>query len=169
MTTLYKFTDADGYTRRGESNECKWGENVTYSAKKAPRTLCTAGVIYAYEDPLIAVIMNPIHGNYKAPLLWESRGDIVVKDGALKCGCMTLTTVKKMAIPEITHKQRIAFAILCGKSVYKDGAWNRWANLWLSGEDRSRKSAYAAYAAADAAYADAAYAAAYAAAMLLCC
>ena len=77
----------------------------------------------------------------------------------------------------LTKEVLVEFAILCAKRVYKDKVWNKWADDWLSGVNRSNKAANAAYAAAyaaanaaantaaNAAYAaaNAAYAAAYAA------
>ena len=72
----------------------------------------------------------------------------------------------------MTLIQKVALSILVSKQVYKGRKWNKWANDWLSGKDRSYNSAVAAYAEAAAAakgYIDikkssiAAYAAAYAA------
>ena len=78
----------------------------------------------------------------------------------MKCGCKTLTTLKKISLPEISTEQRIEIAIRCAQLACKEPAWNEWASKWLSGEDRSKESANAAYRAAAAAYAaNAAYAA----------
>ena len=149
--TLYKLTNANGYTR----NDTKWGENVTHRATGKPRQdLCSNGYIHAYTDPLLAVVFNSIHANFDEPQLWEARGKIAKSDG-LKVGCRSLTTLRRLPLPVITPNQHVHFAILCAKQVCTDVVWNRWADAWLTGVDRTNAAAYAARAAA--------YAAAYAA------
>jgi alkylhydroperoxidase/carboxymuconolactone decarboxylase family protein YurZ len=139
--TLYKLTDARGCTR----NNTHWGEGVTRVAT-GEGELCGPGWLHAYTHPLLAVLLNPIHANTKNPLLWEARGVVGKSDHGLKVGCTTLTTVRKIPLPEITTAQQIRFAILCVKTVCKNPSWNAWADRWLSGEDRS----LAAIAAAEA-------------------
>ena len=113
--TLYKLTDEDGYTRRGKSNATKWGENVTHSATGAGG-LCTDGVVHAYEHPLTAAFMNLIHANIRNPVLWECAGEITHREGQIKCGCKTITTVRRVDFPVITTEQRVRVAILCARS-----------------------------------------------------
>ena len=166
MTTCYKLT-YDDYTTR---NNTSWGENVTHKLpEKKKYTLCSGDVIHAYPSPELAALMDVIHGGYLPyGILWECIGEEVVADGT-KIGCRVLTTLAQIPIPSYTPNQRIAFGILCAQYVYKDPDWNAWANEWLSGADRSEKSARATYydahaaarAAAHATYA--AYAADYAA------
>jgi len=143
MSTLYKLTDENCYTRRGKSNETRWGENVTHTARRgATRYLCTSGVIHAYESPLLAALFNPIHTHMHSPLLWEAKGKIVVRDGQVKCGCVRLTTLRQVPPPEITIIQRVAWAILCARSMSDPPApWGLWAAGWLSGRDRSADAA----------------------------
>jgi len=93
---LFKLTTQDNKTRAGENNECVWGPNVTHSAIGDGKELCSAGFIHAYESPLIAVLMNPIHANIDNPKLWECDGEVIKRDGQLKCGVRTLTTVMKL-------------------------------------------------------------------------
>jgi hypothetical protein len=94
-------------------------------------------------------LLNPIHANFETPRLFiaetKGRGK---HDKGLKSGYKEMRLIKEIALPEITLTQKIAFGILCAKKVYKDIAWNKWANKWLNGKDRSKKSA-----AANAAYA----------------
>jgi len=162
---LYKLTDKDGYTY---NPSLLWGVGVTHTAAKGKPKLCSPTVIHAYTSPLLAELMDRLHGNYGATkLLWEAEGDVVISDG-LKVGVKQLTTVSQIDVPSLTTVQRVAFAIYCGMEVYNDLSYHAWAGKWLSGEDRSGKAAYAAAYAADAAAytaADAAYttAAAYAA------
>ena len=159
MSTLYKLSDSDGKTMNGT----QWGPGVSHSGT-GKGGLCGPGWIHAYEHPLVAVLMNPIHASFKNPRLWEAEGEIAIRDGQLKCGCKTLTTVREIPLPSITTEMRVRFAILCAKEVCADLSWNAWADKWLSGEDRSVEAAKAAaWASYDAAAwaADAVAAAAY--------
>jgi hypothetical protein len=82
-------------------------------------------------------LLNPIHAAFKDPILWEAEGEVVLNDRGLKVGCETLTTVRRLPLPEVTTTQRVAFGILCAKEVCKNAAWNSWADAWLDGRDRS--------------------------------
>ena len=152
---LYKLTDENGMTR----DETQWGPGATHSGTGAGG-LCGPGYIHAYEHPLLAVLLNPIHANFRNPRLWEATGEIALRDGHLKCGCVSLTTLREIPVPKITAEQCVRFAILCAKQVFRDTAYTAWADKWLSGEDRSAwAAAEAARAAAEAARAEAAEAA----------
>ncbi|KKL58315.1 hypothetical protein LCGC14_2226540, partial [marine sediment metagenome] len=60
--TLYKLTDSNDQTY----GKTQWGPGIEHAASgKGP--LCTEGWLHAYTDPLLAVLLNPIHGNYKDP------------------------------------------------------------------------------------------------------
>lgn len=164
MSKLWKLTDSTGKTR----NDTQWGENVSHSATGAGTKLCSDGFIHAYRSKWIAIFMNPVHGHFEEPLLWEARGKVVLEEGDLKCGCKTLTTIKQYPLPYLSIEERVKIAIYCALSVYKKESFVAWAKNWLNGTDRSCKSAYAAadaaaYAAHTANAADA-YAAAAAAA-----
>ena len=143
---LYKLTDQNGNTRA----ETNWGENVTHKATGKGTRLCSDGVIHAYDSPLKAALFNPIHGNFKDSLLWESEGDIVVNDH-LKVGVKSLTTLRQIPLPEISTEKRVEFAIRCTLKVYPDARWVKWACSWLDGSDRSEAAAWAAARAAEAA------------------
>jgi hypothetical protein len=145
---LYKLTDSKHQTR----NSTQWGENVTHEATGDGK-LCGPGWLHAYTDPLLAVLLNPIHGNIGNPVLWEAEGDIGKDDRGLKVGCKSLTTIKQLDSPEITVVNRIAFGIFCALEVYHETKFKKWANGWLNNTDRSAYAAAVAYAAANAAYA----------------
>ena len=156
---LYKLTDSDFCTHKNT----KWGENVTHSVTGEVE-LCK-NALHAYTDPRLAAILNPIHSDFINPILWEAEGNVVVRDHT-KVGCNRLTTIRQIPLPKISTEQRAKFAITCAKKVCKDKKFNDWADKWLSGEDRTKKSAanagcVAANACCVAAYADitAAYAA----------
>ena len=144
MAKLYKLTDVDRYTR----NNTKWGKNVTHTTDGSGE-LCGPGWLHAYTDPLLAVLLNPIHCNYSRFRLWEAEGEIGKNDKGLKVGTRSLTTIREIPIPKITTKQKIRFAILCAMAVYKDETWTDWANNWLSGKDRSAATAVVAAEAAE--------------------
>ncbi len=146
MANLYKLTDGEGKTFGGT----QWGPGVSHSGT-GEGELCGPGWIHAYEHPLVAVLMNPIHADFKNPRLWEAEGEVGLRDGQLKCGCETLTTIREIPLPAVTTEMRVRFAIMCAKEVCADFSWNAWADRWLSGGDRTQAAAKAAWAAAEAA------------------
>jgi hypothetical protein len=141
---LIKLTDENGRTRGGT----QWGPGVSHSGT-GEGNLCGPGYIHVYETLEIAQFMSPIHVAFKNPIAWESEGIICKRDGQLKAGCRTLTTIRQVPLLAISTDKRVKFAILCGKSVYSDAAWNRWADGWLSGDDRSARAAQATATAAE--------------------
>lgn len=143
MTTLYKLTDQDGYTRRRMSGETKWSPGFTLEASGKDE-LCSSSFVHAYTHPLLAVLLNPIHARIENPLLWEAEGDIALTDDGLKVGCTRLTTIKQIDLPVISTEQRVRFAVLCAKAVYEGPGWKKWADNWLSGADRTKTTAMAA-------------------------
>ena len=142
----YKLTDQNGQTY----NNTQWGENVSHSAYgESGQELCSDGWIHFYTHPLLAILLNPIHANFNSPRLWEAESSGDELHEPLKSGSRTLTTLKEIPLPKISLNQKVAFGILCAKEVCTDKGWNAWADKWLSGEDRTKESAYsAAYAAA---------------------
>ena len=143
MTRLYKLTDRKHQTK----NATQWGENVTHEAS-GKGNLCGPGWLHAYTDPLLAVLLNPIHASLSDPVLWEAKGKVGKTDHGLKVGCVKLTTLRIIPLPEITTEQRVRFAIFCALEVCQEPAFVKWAENWLSGKDRSKKAAEAAAQAA---------------------
>jgi hypothetical protein len=141
---LYKLTDSNDQTK----NSTQWGEGASHSGT-GKGEMCSEGWIHAYRDPVLAVLMNPAHADFRNPHLWEAEGR-VSKDDGLKVGCKTLTTTRRIDLPVVTVEQRIRFGILCAKKVCNNPAWLAWADGWLSGKDRSQMTARAAWADADA-------------------
>ena len=135
----YKITDQDDRTYNG----CQWGENVTHTSS-GTGPLCTEGWIHYYTDPLLAVLMNPIHGAFdnEAMRLWKCKaGGAHKSDHGLKEGCTSLTTIRRVEIPKVSTEQRVRFAILCARAVCKDPGWVSWSDKWLAGTDRSAATA----------------------------
>jgi hypothetical protein len=170
---LIKLTDADGYTRRGDSGETLWLPCGTRPPRLDGAKLCAAGVYHAYSSPEQAAMMDCIHAELlsRGGRAWWAEGEVVKADGS-KVGCHELVLVEPAELPVLTTAQRVRVAIYCAQELGSHGdAWDRWAERWLSGEDRSASSAKEAWAeraaradAADAAgAADAARSAAWAA------
>ena len=137
---LYKLTNPEDQSL----DRTQWGEGVTHTAPGDAAEPCTASIIYAYADPLLAVFMDPAHGGFgPSAHLWEADGDIMVSKGT-RLICKSLTTLRRIDLPVVTMEQRTRFAILCAKAVYKEADWNAWADAWLDGTDRSAKSARSA-------------------------
>ena len=129
--------------------------------------LCTSGWLHCYTDPLLALLMNPIHAAIHCPRLWFAEALAPLKDdgdGGTKIGTRQLTLIREISYVPLTTEQVVTFGIICAQQVCCEPQWQAWAENWLTGKDRSANAAYAIYtAAADAADA-AANAAAYAAA-----
>ena len=166
---LYKLTDENDQTHGG----CQWGPGVTVETD-GQGELCGPGFTHWYTDPLLAVLLNPIHGAFSLETahLWKGEGEIAVEDNGLKVGCVKATTTKRIPLPVVTIEQCVRFAILCVLQMRTNDDFCLWADKWLTGEDQTKEAARAAaraaawaaaYAAADAA-ADAAAGAAEAAA-----
>ena len=144
---LIKLTDENNQTY----NDTQWGENVTHTVEWSGN-FCASGVIHCYQDLTVALLLNPIHVNFTRPRAWEAEGKVLLSDKGLKFGVKSLTTIREIApLPEITTEQRIKFGILCALAVYKEPNFIKWANKWLSGEERVAEAAWAAWAAAEAA------------------
>lgn len=148
----YKLTDKNGNTK----NNTHWEVGTTHEATgDLSQGLCSDAYIHVYDDPLIAVIMNSRHAHIIEPILWrcEVSGDSLVE--SLKSGYRVVTMLERVELPVLSNEQLIAFAILCSLKVYRAKHYVKWAEDWLSGKDRSRGSAVAAYTGAAATYATA--------------
>ena len=159
----YKLTGQDMQTYGGT----QWVLGEPKAVPEADRSdeMCSSGVLHYYTSPEQAVLFNPIHADIPSPRLFRVEIDREVDCDGLKGCCHSMTLLEELPLPVITTEQRAAFAIRCALEVYTDPAFVRWAEAWLSGEDRSADAARAAaYAANAAAYAANAANAAYAAA-----
>lgn len=141
---LYKLTDEHGNTE----NNTHWDVGVKHEIAKELRDctipLCSSSYIHAYENPLIAVFMNPVHAGFKSPILWLATGWVSRREGMLKCGCFSLRIVEKLSLPVLSTTQRVAIGIHCALSVYTEPTFVEWAKNWLAGVDRTVRAAEAA-------------------------
>ena len=136
---LYKLTDENGQTYGG----CQWGENITHGEDElleGEGPLCSGHWYHAYQDTILAVLMNPAHAKFENPRLWAAEANIG-REKPDKVGCKSLTTLREVPLPDITITQRQAFAILAALEVYDGLKFVAWAEKWLSGEDRSAATA----------------------------
>ena len=141
----YKLTDKNGKTQSGQVCETQWGEGVTHTATGQELELCTDGVIHYYDDPYLAILMNPVHGNYdeETMQLWEVETEGKTITDGRKSGAKTVTTMRRIAKPTLSTRQRMEIAIRCALEVYHEKAFREWATRWLSGADRSEEAALA--------------------------
>ena len=137
MTTVYKLTDQNMQTYNGY----QWvpGETRTTDGTGG---LCGPGWLHAYTDPLLAVLLNPIHANIKTPRLFRCTASGEMRnDKGLKVGYTSLTLDEELPLPEISMTHHIAFGILCSLEVHHTPGYVKWANAWLDGTDRTKRSA----------------------------
>jgi hypothetical protein len=153
---VYKFTDTD--------NRCR---GYQYAPGKVHEftgvgSLCSPGWSHAYVHPLLAVLHDPIHGQYlPGGVLWRcDTGDgVVLHDGKMKLGTSKITLVELVDIPEIPTLQRVEYGIRSALCIVTSERWKSWARGWLDGTDRTTGAAAWAWAEAAWAWAEAAEAA----------
>lgn len=134
---LYKLTDANNQTWGG----AQWGKDVSMTITSKSADLYTGDVIHCFRTPLIASFMTPMYTDrLRGGNLWESEGEIIADNGLI-AGCKTLTTLRRIEIPQMTPTHRAAAAILCAKTLPQPTKWRIWADDWLSGGDRSTETA----------------------------
>jgi len=105
--------------------------------KTEEEILCSPDWLHFYSDPLVGLFLNPIHADIKNPRLFrvEVKGK-GLDDNETKYGYSHVRLIEELLVPQISPVQRVRFAILCAKKVYKGKEWNEWANKWLSKKNR---------------------------------
>jgi len=137
MKIAYKLTDSKMRT----CNEFQWELGKWYETT-GEGELCSPSWFHFYSNPLVGLFLNPIHADIKNPRLFRAEVEgKFLDDNGLKCGYSRARLVEKLPVPQISLAQRVRFAIFCVKKVYKEKEWNKWANNWLSGKDRTEESA----------------------------
>jgi len=133
MKIMYKLINSKMRT----CNEFQW-ELGKWCETTGNWGLCSPSWLYFYNDPLIGLFLNPFHADIKNPRLFrvEVEGKFL-NDNGLKRGYSRVRLIEELPVPQISPVQRVRFAILCAKKVYKEKEWNKWANNWLSGKDRT--------------------------------
>jgi len=113
MEIGYKLMDAQ---MRTFNRTCQWALGVTKTVT-GRGDMCGPGWLHSYRDPLLAVLLDPIHGNYgsDARLFEVQCGGITKSDRGLKFGDTEQTLVKELVPPQVTIKQRVQFAKNCAE------------------------------------------------------
>jgi len=138
----YKLTKQDLTSFDG----CQWELGVKKTTS-GEGELCSSGWLHCYKAPLLAVLLNSIHADFRNPRIFEVEvGGEELHDGMLKSGFSEMTLMKEIELPIVTLTQRVAFGILCALKVSKDENFIKWAQNWLNETDRTKEAAYAAYA-----------------------
>ena len=162
----YKLLNPDLTTHGG----FKWEVGKTYTIDKPGNELCSNQVFHCYESPATATIFNRRHANIQNPVCYSVEVGEIVADDGLKMGTKSMALIDPVDLPAFTKRQYRIFAIYCARYALNKAKlnipeWDKWADLFLSGDAAAAYAADAYAAAAAAAYAaDAADAAAYAAA-----
>ena len=86
----FKLTDVNDQTY----NKCQWGESITHTADGGG-VLCSKKWIHFYQNKYLAVLFNPMHGNFDTNMhMWRGKATGKFKhDKGLKSGCTKLTSV----------------------------------------------------------------------------
>lgn len=107
-----------------------------------------------YDDPLVAVMMDPVHCQFGSgarlwKVAWSGANN---NDNGLCRYVQECVVLEEVQLPTISVEQRIRAAIYCVQAVLPTDtipAWTAWADGWLSGNDRTRKTAETAMLAAE--------------------
>ena len=139
MTICYKLTDKSQNTHSDTHwTPGEWRE-VEYTG-----VLCSGGVLHCYDSPEDAVFFDLIHARLLPDgLLWEAEYEGPSTSDGTKRGVGRMRVLRQIDPQEMTTEQRVERAIRAAKTVCEDPDWNRWADGWLSGEDRSAEAARA--------------------------
>ena len=115
---------------RTTCNNTHWPIGQWVEAQGDPNQgLCSDGWLHCYDSPELALFLNPIHANISDPIVCEVEVEGKSRnDKGLKRGYRRMRVTKDLAIKRPTTEQCVRFAILCVKQVYKDDAWNAWAD-----------------------------------------
>lgn len=137
----YKLITQDHKTRVGEPNETTWELGQWVKAVGEGATLCSDGYLHCYDDPHLALLLNPLHADIKNPIVCmvEVRGESR-KSGSMKSGFKEMRVTEYLSTT-VTLTQRVAFSIFCALRVYNSPGFTEWANNWLSGRDGSANAA----------------------------
>lgn len=124
-SVVYKLTDQAMRTHGGyQWTLGEWRET------SGEGDLCGKGWLHWYHDPLLAVLLNPIHADFANPRLFEAEADGETRDDhGLKGGSTRLRIVREIPLPAVTRTQRVALGVLCTQAVIADRcpAWSAWA------------------------------------------
>ena len=144
---LYKLTNANSESGLPPAKPTTWSKGFHPPRLDGYGPLCTRHWYHAYSSPLLAVLLDPIHGDFgegrRCYRVKVNEADVGDLDSGLKFGFKTGLVLDEVPLPEVTLVQKIAFGILCSLESPQPGKYFYWAPDWLSGKNRSCESAEA--------------------------
>ena len=147
---LYKLTDANLCTHGGY----QWVIGETRETS-GTGPLCASGWLHAYSHPDIAILLNPIHADYRPCRLFEAEGSgIYLSDQSLKVGVSRLRLLRELPVPVFSAWERAAWAVFVVRSTPGRTSipqWEEWADQFLAAGPQAVGAAWAAANAAAAA------------------
>jgi len=135
---IYKLTRQDRTTRDGFWYPPKGSRLPELDGKGG---ICSGHWYYGYAHPLLAVFHAPLHIDANYTKMIEIEVPEVYAPSQMKLGFTTGIIGKDVSLPKVTDEQRKRYGIGCVCSVYKDKFYRKWADGWISSEDRSVESA----------------------------
>ncbi len=132
----YILTDPQGMAANGKRVAVG---KVTHSIG-APNDIYSQVAKLCADSPLLAVLQNPTYRPDAGHHLFQiDQWEVSVTGDKPRA----YTVIKELPPPqEISLLQRLAFAILALVEVYREPAYLKWADNWLSGADRSANAAH---------------------------
>ncbi|MEE8481990.1 MAG: hypothetical protein V3S12_01425 [Acidiferrobacterales bacterium] len=130
----YILADSDNRTRRGDYI---FPSGSSFSSQSSSNIVSeNASEIAA--TPLVAIMLNPWHAQLDNPKMLKMHFTTELDDTN---DPIFRTNVCEVPMPEATTDQKIIFALLVIKQVYKNTEFNQWAEKWITGSDRGAASA----------------------------
>jgi len=138
---VYKILNEDCTTIETPNRRIvEWKIGVTNKSTGKKDAKRGEGFFNVFEHELLAVLCQ--FGPWGAGKMFRCEaGGEIVRTGQAATLCTELTLLEEIEMPKLTYEQRLAYEIYRVKEVYTDPSWNLWADKWLSGEDRTAKSA----------------------------
>lgn len=104
---VFKLTDQNHTTM----NNTQWAPNKTHETDGDTPYLANNSWLHFYTSPITAVLLNPVHGKFQNPILWQAKAEgTILLDKDIKGGCTKLTTIQIIPTPNISDQQRVEFA-----------------------------------------------------------
>jgi len=100
---------------------------------------CTPTALHGYTSPELAVLLNPIHGQFVAPVAYEYEhlGEHYC-DGLKTYMPRQRIIGEPITLPVFTTRQRVVFAIHATRLVLRPATipeWDTWADAYLRGDE----------------------------------
>ena len=94
---------------------------------------------YCCDSPLLAALTSPFPVA-QSKMFMINRWKVAVES----VSAQSYTVIKEVAsVPPVDLEQKLTFALVLLRKVYKDSDFRHWAAKWLAGEDRTAASAKA--------------------------